>query len=695
MKAAIQIVSFLILLLVLHSGTNTSAQVFHGNNLTTAQIERSTTVPPFNVQVSGKLALCSHSEKGNIILTVSGGKAPYTFKWNTNETTQNRNNLNAGTYTVEITDSNGIRHIERIVIQPPFPLILNPVEKRDASCGSGNNGYAKISVKMGRNDYEKDSPPYKVTWSNGLKDVWEANNLAPGTYTVLVEDKYNCSVSISFDIKSGNQQGFTVTENIENPSCQNPTGGKITLNVAGGEAPYTFKWSSGATTKDLIGLSPGIYQVQIQDNKGCFLQKTFSILAPSSLELEEKIVEPSCQGSSNGFLEVNPTGGKPPYSYLWNTGNTGKSLSNLAAGTYSVKVIDANGCSLEKQFSLVNQSTLNVKVLEVRPVSCSGGADGFVSVEIKGAKGKPVVKWSDGSAPNLLRNDLKAGTYTIEVTDESGCKITTPIQIQEFSKLQARIETAFEMDCKNGKLIGKAWVSIQGGKAPYNVNWNTNSTNAREISFESAGVLRATVTDALGCSIIAEEKVDYPNQNTLNSRLDFQYRKLTISNDPEVLVNEEIIFESEISPEIIAWEWDFGDGNKSTEKDPVHIFDKPGKFEVKLTGYDMYGCSTFEINSVLVNTPEEMMVIPNAFSPNGDGLNDVFKPKMKGINEINLEIFNSWGEKIHISSGIESTGWDGTYKGQILPAGNFIYKVTYVTWENVQKTQTGGVTLIR
>ena len=140
------------------------------------------------VNVGGKLALCTGNEKGNIVLEVGGGKPPYSFRWNTNETTQNRANLNAGTYTVWITDSEGSIHREAIVIQPPFPLILNPLVKKDASCGSANNGYAKIGVKIGRNDYEKDIPPYKVTWSNGLKDVWEANNLAPGTYTVKVAD---------------------------------------------------------------------------------------------------------------------------------------------------------------------------------------------------------------------------------------------------------------------------------------------------------------------------------------------------------------------------------------------------------------------------------------------------------------------------------------------------------------------------
>ena len=119
-------------------------------DLSAARIFGAESVSPITVSVFGKLALCSHSEKGSIILDITGGKAPYTFRWNTNETTQNRSNLYAGTYTVEITDAGGTVHVESIVVQPPYPLILNPLEKRDASCGSGADGYAKIGVKVGR-----------------------------------------------------------------------------------------------------------------------------------------------------------------------------------------------------------------------------------------------------------------------------------------------------------------------------------------------------------------------------------------------------------------------------------------------------------------------------------------------------------------------------------------------------------------
>ncbi|GMQ30191.1 gliding motility-associated C-terminal domain-containing protein [Algoriphagus confluentis] len=646
------------------------------------------------VEVSGILALCSHSEKGSINLSVYGGRAPYSFKWNTNETTQNRTNLNAGTYTVWITDSDGKTIEKSIVIQPPFPLILNPVEKKDASCGSGKDGYAKISVKIGRNDYEEDSPPYEVTWSNGLKNVWEASNLAPGVYTVTVGDKYFCETSISFEIKAASE-GLTLTESIQNIGCSTDQNGKINLNVSGGQGPYTYKWSHGPTSSSLENLAAGTYQVQVQDSKGCTVQASYLILAPAPLLLGETVSEPSCAGNADGTIQLKPTGGKAPYSFSWNTGSNASQISGLASGVYTVTVTDASGCQAQKQFNLSNSSGLQVEVLENKPVTCSGNPDGSVLLGIKGALGNPSIIWSDGKAGGEKRTDLAPGTYSVEITDESGCVVAVNFSIEQNQGLKAKIETALEVDCAKGEISGLAWVTIEGGVEPYQVTW-ASSESSREISFRESGKLKVDIVDALGCRTTAETLVEIPNGSTLDSRIHFGYRKLTITSEPEVLVKEEILFESEIAAEILSWTWEFGDGSSSTEKDPIHIFQKEGTYEVTLTGYDVYGCSAVETNTIQVNAPEKMVVIPNAFSPNGDGLNDTFLPKLKGVTSFTLEVFNTWGEKLFVTESLETAGWDGTYRGQQVPPGNYLYRITYtLTSSGITHTRSGGITLIR
>lgn len=424
---------------------------------------------PISVDVSGKLALCSHDEKGSILLDVSGGVAPYSFLWNTRETSKDRTGLNAGTYTVVITDAVGTVHTERIVVQPPFPLILEPLFKQDESCEGSQGGYAKLAVKVGRGE------PYQVTWSNGLKNVWEASNLSPGTYTVVVADKYNCEVSTSFEI--------------------------------------------GACTER------------------------------------------------------------------------------------------AN--------------------------------------------------------------------------------------IPQASNLQARIETALDVNCEEGKMTGIAWVTIQGGKQPYEIFWDTGEKNTQEITFYKSGKLQVKVTDAMGTSTETEVAVEIPSQNQAANRLDFNYRKLQISNDKEVKVYEEVLFESKIADEFIAWEWAFGDGGTSADKDAIHVFKNPGNYEVTLTAYDKYGCSSVEHNTIQVMEQTVIVTIPNAFTPNGDGLNDTFLPKFITPTAYTLEIFNTWGERVFFSSGVGTEGWDGTYNNQESPAGNFIYQIKFTTLDGEIHHKTGGVSLIR
>jgi gliding motility-associated-like protein len=649
---------------------------------------RNSSIDVISVKVSGKLALCSHSDKGLILLDITGGKAPYTFRWNTFETTKDRSNLNAGTYTVYITDAEGVKHTERIVIQPPYPLILDQINTKDATCGSASDGYAKISVKIGRGE------PYKIFWSNGLKDVWEASNLAPGAYSVTVSDKLNCDVTVSFEIKSA-APGILVTDQVQLPSCSGLPDGKINLSVSGGVAPYSYKWTNGSTSKDLNSIAAGDYQVQITDQKGCTFQKSFKVDAPVSMNLSTSSKPASCEGNTDGAIVLAVSGGTTPYTYVWNTGATSKDVLNLSSGNYSVKVTDASGCIVEKQVVISTLSTLEVNLIESTNASCAGNADGQIQLGVKGAFGKYSVTWSDGTSGDLTRNNLKAGSYQITVTDERGCGITKSFQLTEPQALNARIESVLDVDCAIGSIEGVAWVSIQGGKEPYRITWNTGDIDKREINFSKSGIIKVQITDAGGCTIETETKVDFPIQTTQGGRIAFNYRKLEINSEAEVQVSEDIIFESVISDEFIAWEWEFGDGEISQDKDPIHHFEKAGLFDVILKAYDIYGCASQESKTIQVSNPAELVVMPNAFTPNGDGLNDTFIPKIKAVSSFTMDVFNTWGERIYSTNSLESKGWDGTSKGQILPASNYLYRITYASSDGRQFEKTGGITLIR
>ncbi len=260
--------------------------------------------------------------------------------------------------------------------------------------------------------------------------------------------------------------------------------------------------------------------------------------------------------------------------------------------------------------------------------------------------------------------------------------------MKEAEQLQATIESAVEKDCELGEFKGRAWVNITGGKPPYTIQWIDLESITNEIHYKQGGLLKVKVIDALGCTRVVESEVAELDSFQL------EIRKLAINSGTEITVDEELIFEFKFPTTPISWEWDFGDSQKSSQKAPIHAYKKPGSYKVEVSVKDSYGCSSVQEAEVLVHA-QELLVIPNAFSPNGDKLNDHFIPKMKGLKEVRIQIFNIWGELIYTGNDLEGSDWDGTHNGQIATAGNYIYRLDYINQEGIKKSLTGPLTLIR
>lgn len=562
------------------------------------------------VTVSGQLALCTHADRGHILLDVSGGVPPYTFVWNNLQTVQNRYNLFSGTYTVWVKDSKGHEIREKIVVQPPFPLIIEMAQTKDVSCTNAD-GEAKINIKMGRGE------PYKIEWSHGLTDVLHAKDLSPGTYSVKVSDQFNCNQTLYFEIKS-NSEAIQLKEEVTHISCSNEPKGSISVTLSGGKAPFQFLWSNGKTSDKITDLNKGEYGLTVTDANGCSISETFTITAAEAMNVNAEISsELQCADAETGRISLIIQGGLAPYSFSWNNGSKEKDLVNVPSGDYSVKITDQLGCSIEKTFTI--------------------------------------------SGPE---------------------------------KLTAKIETTVDINCDTNEAKGVAWVSIKGGKSPYQITWLNFNKNTQEIEFLTERELVVEVTDANGCKTIEKIFVDYRNIVS-KDRLDFDVKKLQLDTEEEILVYDPLKFESKISEDFIAWEWNFGDGTVSMEKDPVHVFKMPGEFEVVLKAYDIFGCSSVQKEEVKVNEINEYLMMPNAFTPNSDGLNDLFKPETKGITGYSMDIFNKWGEMIFSNASQSSEGWNGTLNGQLLPGGNYVYKVSFQTPKGEVIEKAGTVTLIR
>ncbi|MFC5682459.1 SprB repeat-containing protein, partial [Flavobacterium sp. MAHUQ-51] len=184
---------------------------------------------------------------------------------------------------------------------------------------------------------------------------------------------------------------------VTNIACYGGSTGAINLTPTGGTAPYTFNWGGGVTTEDRTGLSAGTYSVTITDVNSCTATiSNIQISQPTALNATAgSKTDVSCNGGSNGTATVSPTGGTPSYTYSWSpSGGTAATATGLAAGSYTVTVTDANGCTATKSFTITQPTALNATAGSKTDVSCNGGSNGTATVSPTGGTPSYTYSWS-------------------------------------------------------------------------------------------------------------------------------------------------------------------------------------------------------------------------------------------------------------------------------------------------------------
>ena len=286
-----------------------------------------------------------------------------------------------------------------------------------------------------------------------------------------------------------------------NVSCNGFADGDATINVFNGTPPYSYNWNTipVQTAQTATGLSAGAYIVTVTDAAGCTLQQQVVITQPMLLTCVTSSAASQC-GLNNGSASVVAAGGTAPYTYLWNNGATTATINSLAAGTYSVTVTDANGCTTS-----CTEVVQGVGVLSCVPtstnVTCFGGNDGTATVgQITG--GTPPYSYLWSTVPAQTTNmavNLSAGTYTVVITDAFGCSKSVTVTVSEPPAFSCNATVIIEPGCDD--LNGVANVSASGGTAPYTYSWNTVPVQTMQTATGlSSGTYTATVTDANGCT---------------------------------------------------------------------------------------------------------------------------------------------------------------------------------------------------
>jgi len=448
---------------------------------------------------------CFGGNTGAINLTPSGGVGPYTFNWGGGITTEDRTGLTAGTYSVTITDANSCtRTISNIAVGQPAAAISGTTVVTNVACFGGNTGAINLTPTGGVG-------PYTFNWVGGATTE-DRVLLTAGTYSVTITDANGCTGTVSGITVGQPAAAVSGTVVVTNVACFGGNTGAINLTPTGGVGPYTFNWGGGVTTEDRTTLTAGTYSVTITDANGCTgtvsgIVVTQPAAAVSAVTVVTNI---ACFGSSTGAINLTPTGGVGPYTFNWGGGITTEDRTGLAAGTYTVTITDANGCTgtVSPTVSNVSAAALGGTATKT-DVSCNGGSNGTATVSVTGGTTPYSYSWAPSGGTNATATGLAAGTYTVTVTDFNGCQITRTVTVNQPATALGGIITKTDISC-NGGSNGTASVAVTGGTTPYSYSWSpSGGTNAMATGL-TAGTYTVTVTDFNGCQITRTTTINQP-----------------------------------------------------------------------------------------------------------------------------------------------------------------------------------------
>ncbi|MCS6904824.1 MAG: T9SS type A sorting domain-containing protein [Bacteroidia bacterium] len=452
--------------------------------------------PPIQIKLQAQHPTCNLPNQGQIIATVSGGTPPYTYLWSNGATTKDVTNLQAGSYSLTVTDANQCQSVANVDIlgAPQITVTLTAVPSK---CAISND--SKITSKV-----ENAAPPVSYIWSNGAK-VPELNGVGSGTYSLTVTDSRGCRATTATTLQ--NPPPLVVKISTTHPTCSDRKDGKLISAVSGGTPPYAYRWSNGSTTPELIDMAEGNYSLVVTDKNGCSEKASTTLSAPTPISIEGVIVPPSCLGSDDGKIELKVKGGFPPYRYTWSNGKADPLLVGAAPGNYKVIVTDANGCTGTANFSIASPTPFSAKIEVIQPNCRTGAKDGKLIVIPEGGTPPFSQQWSTGATTRELQ-DLASGTYAVTVTDAKGCKARAEATIlpPEFPEVTVSGKDPSCSDKKDGKVT----LSVSKGVAPYAYTWSTGATTSY-LENIGAGSYSVTVTDAKGCATRQEVILHSPS----------------------------------------------------------------------------------------------------------------------------------------------------------------------------------------
>ena len=459
---------------------------------------------------------CNGTCSGSATATVSGGVGPYSYLWSNGDSSSTATNLCTGSYTVNVEDANGCTGTSSVTITQGG--LTTSVTGSDVVCNGTCNGSATVSTSGG-------ASPYTYLWNTGATTS-TINNLCVGSYTVTVTDTLGCE-SISTQVINSNGGGMNISLSATDASCTASCDGSASATVTGGAPSYSYSWylynyTTSTSTTSNNNLCAGTYTVDltVTDSLGCAntISDSLYISSSNTLSISTSVNNIACNGTCDGSAVASVSGGVGPYSYIWSNGDSSSTANNLCAGSYTVNVEDANGCTGTSSVT-ITQGGLTTSVTG-SDVVCNGTCNGSATVSASGGSSPYTYLWNTGATTSTI-NNLCVGSYTVTVTDTLGCEsISTQVINSNGGGMNISL-SATDASC-TASCDGSASATVTGGAPSYSYSWYlynyTTSTSTTSNNNLCAGTYTVdlTVTDSLGCANTISDSLYISSTNSLS-----------------------------------------------------------------------------------------------------------------------------------------------------------------------------------
>ena len=545
---------------------------------------------------------------------------------------------------------------------------------------------------------------------------------------------------------SGNPEQFTITVNplaqVNDVTSQNTVlcDGEFTpvyiFTTANTDGITTFTWTNDNVAIGLANSGTGgipsftvlnstqsaifatISVIPSYENNGIVCEanpETFTILvnpSPTMDPLEDIVL---CNNEIASLIEFTTSNSDGNTTYTWINDNTSIGLSSSGNGdipsftannlssvtgtalisvtpTYENNGVVCIGAAQTFTISALSEIELSGTITDA--LDCDNSNSGSVDLTVSGGSGAYEFLWSNDSDNEDLTN-VTSGDYTVNVTDSEGCvALSETFTIFRQEDLTVNLNAEIVPFCENNLVTQENRITIFGGLGPYTVNWSGGSVSINDNTFMTAyenGTYNVLVTDQYGCQVNTEIIIDFEELGEAS----FDYYS---SGDVDcgISVFNELEFVNTSSGDYISILWDFGDGSSVAIGEAVtYQYLNSGAYVVTQTVEYSYGCS--EVYSYEINVTDGYdIVLPNAFSPNNDGVNDTIRPVYACVNNIEMSIYDTFGSKLYYENNLQLQGWDGTLvDGENAENGNYLIVVKGTTIHNEEITLRGVFVLLR